>query len=272
MCCAGSRCSPLSRSALTDTRFRRCTLHLHGRLWLPAPRWPRWSSSPQLQVHGPEIGAKLPAAAARAALLDAMPGVTLQDRCDVVHTQGRSGRHDLVQGVLVCTGMATPTISRLSRASVVGKQLKYAHCWRAVCTSHCHVCFKNRRASTGVDTVQGQAPLQASQVQNPTPGAGSGHGTRCLTPQNRQSRHHCCALSSAAHVMRAHDFVSWSKIQRTLMTLVPQVAWVGHLAQPVLAMHAWRSLWVVIKTTAACLRSPKLLLRNLRCMTTAACR
>lgn len=45
---------------------------------------------------------------------------------------------------------------------------------------------------------------------------------------------------------------------------VPQVAWVGNLAQPLLAMHAWRSLWVIAKTTAACLRSPKLLLRNLR--------
>ena len=51
-----------------------------------------------------------------------------------------------------------------------------------------------------------------------------------------------------------------------------QVAWVGHLAQPLLAMHAWRSLWVVAKTTAACLRSPKLLLRNLRYMVTSACR
>lgn len=47
---------------------------------------------------------------------------------------------------------------------------------------------------------------------------------------------------------------------------MPQVAWVGNLAQPLLAMHAWRSLWVIAKTTAACLRSPKLLLRNLRCM------
>ena len=45
---------------------------------------------------------------------------------------------------------------------------------------------------------------------------------------------------------------------------VPQVACVGNLAQPLLAMHAWRSLWVIAKTTAACLRSPKLLLRNLR--------
>ena len=46
---------------------------------------------------------------------------------------------------------------------------------------------------------------------------------------------------------------------------LPQVGWVVNLAQPLLAFHAWRSLWVIARTTAACLRSPKLLLLNLRC-------
>lgn len=65
--------------------------------------------------------------------------------------------------------------------------------------------------------------------------------------------------------MHLHAVIQWQACPLTHGPL--QVAWVVNLAQPVLAMHAWRSLWVIAKTAAACLRDPKLLLHNLRCRT-----